>query len=51
MNYPVKPGALAKPSGKPFPDGLVRAQLIDELSHETKIDGPPIREVVPREFD
>ena len=51
MNYPVKPGALAKPSGKPFPDGLVRGQLIDELSHETGIVGQSIREVVPRWFD
>ena len=29
MNFLVKLGALAKSSGKPFPDGLVRGQLID----------------------
>ena len=50
MNFLVKLGALAKPSGKPFPDGLVRGQLIDELSHETGIVGQSIREVVPRWF-
>ena len=34
MNYRVQPEALAKPSGKLFPDDLVSGQLIDELSCE-----------------
>ena len=35
MNHPLKPEALAKPSGKLFLDVLVRGRLIDELSCET----------------
>ena len=35
MNYPVQLGALAKPSGKNVPHGLVRGRLIGELSRET----------------
>ena len=50
MNYPVKPGALAKPSGKLFPDGLVRVRLIDDPSCDTKGVGQTIGEVVPRWF-
>ena len=39
---------LAKPSGKLFPDGLVRARLIDELSCATGDVGQTIREMIPR---
>ena len=48
MNYLVKPGTLAKPSGKLFPDGLVSERLIGELSCETGGVGQTIREVIPR---
>ena len=47
MNYPVKPEALPKPSGKLFPDGLVRGRLIDELSCETGSWAKPSGQLFP----
>ena len=47
MNYPVKLEALPKPSGKLFPDGLVRGRLIDELSCETGSLAKPAGKLFP----
>ena len=48
MIHPVIPRGLAEPSGKVFPNGLVRGRLIDELSCAIGGVGETIREIIPR---
>ena len=50
MNYPVKPGALAKPLGKLFPDGLIKGRLIDDSSCDIGGVGQTIGEIIARWF-
>ena len=50
MNYPVKPGALAKPSGKLFPDGLIKGRLIDNQSCDIEGVGQTVGEIIARWF-
>ena len=48
MNYPMKPGSLANPSGKLFPDGLIKGRLIDDSSCDTEGVGQTIGDIIPR---
>ena len=50
MNYPVKLGSLANPSGKLFPDGLVKGRLIDDPSCGAEGFGQTIEEIIARWF-